>query len=878
VKNVAMTAKAAMTAAKAKSPGSLIAALAGGAAAFADFASASAEKFEKTMLGWSQKLDKWSKVISGGEKVVAGVKSGDPGAVLEGAFDSAAAFASSKNAKGEETSSKAKGLQKVSRIGGFASAGQRAAKGKPPDYGAIVEAAMGIAGELKSSKKLEDAAKITGAASRLTRAIQTNDPAQLAAAALGLAEAIQVAKYDADHADDKAGDADPQNDREKIQARYKVAVNVVKFASAAVKAASAKPRPNYIQALDAATNLIADLTANRKLDQAARITSALDTWTNAVRSKDEMAILRAGEAFGNAINGMVDVIKQERADARVAAEANLPPGETLGDDGGDIPRFETSVDVVGQADVVPLQGHEPIAEVSTTEEYRIGLGPRDHTPGGNYTVIAGDTLSGIASRFKVTLSILQQGNPQLAANKIYVGQRLYVPGADILLTPSVTTTVGDVHVAPGSTPVVETSILSARPDVRPAYLDGVIDAAEVLAGISGSDVAKKAVDLVKAIRAAEAKLDKASKSDLDAYKSMAANLKVLVEGAEFARAAQETLADQLKPYLREGLEMSPSTFQAVRNIQKYVGRLTRAAKLPLTLIGLVDDLDTMLDSGKSATERASAAQSVVQLVASGSLAKDFYWITGFARNVAEKAGNHHAYAAVSMLRNAARKVGDVGEALSEVMGKWAEPIFKKVSQETGEKVAREWVEKIAFWAAERQAGRIAASVANQALAQLIGRGLKELAFGPAGLALDAVQLEIEFIAYLNRSIQYSTKVVYSEHLFGKMVTTLKTEVRAQPTSSLRAAEATINYLYKQMLSGGKSHVRQAWPEFAQRYLLEQRKWYAVHAASADTLLTAARPYDDQLLLTIDIARLLQAGALRFIDEEYRKEFKQDAPA
>lgn len=885
VKNVAVAAKAAMVAAKAKSPGSLLAALASGASSFADFAASSADKFQATMTRWSEKLDKWSKVISGGEKVAAGIKAGDPGAAIGGAFDTAAAFASSKNAKGEETSGTAKNLQKYSRLAGYASAGQRAANGKPPNYGAVVDAAMGIAGELKDSRKLDDATRITGAASRLTRAIQTNDPAQLAEAAVSLAEAIQLAKYDSDHPEQKSADGKtaPDEDREKIQARYRAASSAVKFASAAITAASAKPRPNYIAALDAATNLIAELTDGKKLDQAARITSALDTWTNAVRSKDEMAIIRAGEAFGNAINGMVDVIKEDRAAARKAAEAKLAPGETLADDGGDIPRFEASVDVVGQTDVVPLQGpgiittlSEPVAEVSTSEEFRIGLGPRDNTPGANYTVISGDTLSGIASRFKVNVSFLQQGNPQLADSKIYVGQRLYVPGADVLLTPSVTTTVGDVHVAPGNTPVVDTAIISARTDLRPVYLDGVIDAAEALAAISGSEIAKTTIDLVKAIRAAEVKLDKAGRSDLDAYKSMVANLKVLVEGADFARTAQETLADQLKPYLREGLEMSPSTFQGVRNIQTYLGRLTRAARIPVTLIGLVDDLSTMLDSSKAATERASAAHSVVRLVGSGALAKDFYWVTGFARNVAENVGNHYAYAAVSMVRNAARRVGDVGEALADVMGKWSEPIFKKVSAETGEKLAREWVEKIAFWAAERQSGRIVSSVANRALTQLIGRGLRQLALGPVGLALDVVQLEAEFIAYLDREVRYGTTTFFSQLLFGKMVNTLKTDVRARPTAPMASAEDTVRYFYGEMLGGARSDVKQGWPAFAQRYLLEQRKWYAVNAATAQALLSSARPYDS-LMLTIEIARVLQTGALRYIDEQFRKEFKQEPP-
>jgi hypothetical protein len=114
-------------------------------------------------------------------------------------------------------------------------------------------------------------------------------------------------------------------------------------------------------------------------------------------------------------------------------------------------------------------------------------------------------------------------------------------------------------------------------------------------------------------------------------------------------------------------------------------------------------------------------------------------------------------------------------------------------------------------------------------------------------------------------------------LFGKMVNTLKTEVRAQPTSSMSAAEAAVRYFYGSMLGNARSDVKQGWADFAQRYLLEQRKWYAVNAGSAQALLTAAKPYD-QLYLMIEIARVLQAGALRYIDEQFRKEFKQEPPA
>src|SRR5262249_38805984 len=157
------SAQAAMLAAKAKNAGSLLGALASGAAAFAAFAGKSAEKFAQTMTRWSEKLKKWSTMISGSEKVVDAIKKRDPLAAVGGAFDTAASVVGSKTATGQA-------LERGAKITGFVSAGKKALQAKPPDYAAVAEAAFGIAGQLKEDRRIDDAAKITAAADRVKQA------------------------------------------------------------------------------------------------------------------------------------------------------------------------------------------------------------------------------------------------------------------------------------------------------------------------------------------------------------------------------------------------------------------------------------------------------------------------------------------------------------------------------------------------------------------------------------------------------------------------------------------------------------------------------------------------------------------------------------
>lgn len=329
VKTAAQAAQAAMIAAKAKSPGSLLGALAAGAASFAAFASNAAGKFAQTMTRWSERLKKWSAVASGGEKVVAGIQHGDAAMAIGGAFESASAAVGGKTGKD---------LQRAANISHFVAAGRQALRTDPPSYGAVADAALGIAAQLTGERDVESARRIVASATRLQQAWAARaNPAGLAEAALGLAEAIQLAKYDHDHDDKLDADGKPMPDAERteIVERYQRSTRIVQLASAVLVATTTKPRPSYAAALTAVTQLVAEFTKDNRIDAAAELQTKLDAWTKAVASGDEQAIFDAGVALGQAVDGMRTSIESHRDEAKQEAAAKLAPGEQLPDAGVD---------------------------------------------------------------------------------------------------------------------------------------------------------------------------------------------------------------------------------------------------------------------------------------------------------------------------------------------------------------------------------------------------------------------------------------------------------------------------------------------------------------------------------------------------------------
>ncbi|HMG24129.1 MAG TPA: hypothetical protein VK607_22495, partial [Kofleriaceae bacterium] len=331
VQKTAQAAQAAMAAAKAKNPGSLLTALATGASVFAGAAGTAAGKFGESMKQWSARLERWSALATGGKQVVDAIKHGDLIAALGGALSTAGTAIGA----GSKTDAN---LQRIAGLTRFVDAGRKALASQPPNYTAVAEAALGLAGQLTGDRRVDDAARIAAAAGRLKAAWAARDknPAGVAEAALGLAESIQLARYDLDHKPTVGTDGKPVPEaaRAQIVARYQRTTRVVKAAGSVLTAVTAKPHPNYLAALDGLTHLVAELTDDKRIDAAAVVTARGEALRRAIASGNPQDILRAGQALGQALDGMRQTIEDAHHQARQDAQAQLPAGEHLPDDDG----------------------------------------------------------------------------------------------------------------------------------------------------------------------------------------------------------------------------------------------------------------------------------------------------------------------------------------------------------------------------------------------------------------------------------------------------------------------------------------------------------------------------------------------------------------
>jgi hypothetical protein len=833
VKDVATAAQATLAAAKAKNAGSLLAALAGGASAFAGFAAGSADKLAKTMQGWSDKLKKWSAIVGGGEKVVQGIKSGDPIGAISGAFDTAAGVVGPVG-KG------AKNIERAQNITGFVNSGKRALSAHPPDYGAVASAAMGIANQLKQDRRLEDAGRIVNAASRLEQAWKNKDanPGGLADAALDLASAVQVAKYDADHPAEKDADGKdkPDQGREAVLDRYSQAQRVVRAAGSAIQAAMAKPRPNYIAALDAGTQLVQELTGSKKVDEAAKITARLSAWTAAVNSKNEQAILEAGMAFGTAVNDLRDTISDARAKAKKEAEAQLQPGDKLPEgDAGEMPRFETTIEVKGEAPVVPLIAPGLITELDPSELLgdggKTGKSAKPGADTDGTQAGPAQTQGPKAPQPHVDVDVEYKLGPQEAIPQVY---------KDLL---SLTQKFAEFSGWPGSMQALL------------AQVDTAFSTYE--------------------------KLHKEGKTTLDAYKKAKAVLDAAASGTAFADAVVKRFAG-FEGDFGDLNKIDPSN-QALRTLTTFswfVKGLSKTAKIPLNVMSAMDNFIVMCGvhadgSPASKIERAAAANSLTTTAIG--LGSDLKWLYTTAQTYTPGLTGS-IEAAVATVRAAAQKVFTkfgTPRAAETVTG-WCQKALQACARIRGVPKAMELAEKMAATILEWGASRLAVVTTNEMLQEIalglgkaLGYACESTMLLPVQLAYEYIKFEIVMTPQLYHDCKMSLDQILSQKAFGKMANQLKAEITAFSTGSPEDCDRLFQYADHEMLKNGmyadvKANWHNAW--FVQLPSLVSD----VHFYQGSTIYGTLHNFG--LDVKRKAAEALKQVALNFVDIEMKRIF------
>jgi hypothetical protein len=841
VKDVATAAQASLAAAKAKNAGSLLAALAGGAGAFAGFAANSADKFAKTMQSWSDKLKKWSNIVGGGEKVVAGIKSGDPLGAVSGAFDTAAAVVG-------PTGKGAKNIERAQSITGFVASGKRALSASPPDYGAVASAAMGIANQLKQDRRLEDAGRIVNAANRLTQAWKNKDanPAGLADAALELATSIQVAKYDADHPAEKDADGKdkPDQSREAVLDRFSQAQRVVRAAGSAIQAVMHKPRPNYIAALDAGSQLVAELTADKRIDAAATVTARLDAYTQAVNSKNEQAILEAAIAFGQSVDGLRDSINDARAKAKKDAEAQMQPGDKLPEaDAGEMPRFDTSIEVKADAPVVPLIGPGIVTELDPSELQGAGSSTRPTKPG-------------------TKPQDPQSDEPGIGA----------APGEPTKPTTPATPTTPAAPAKPREVPQ----------DV--SHIMDIIKIAADVAKLGGFTIGKALVDQWEASvkEFTDAKEDPKTTSDI--YEAKLKTLRFIKSSGKFIDVVSKELGKYEAQFNGETGDLKGAAM-AFGRVRRNLDRFVRVAELPLAILQASDNVIILAgykaDGSGAPSSMLERAQAAEKLVVEGSqLPGELAWLGRVGARLAGKLGAESAVTAINAVK---RAINAYGDDVARVVMKRVTPILEKAAARETPAIITRLGESMAAEVVKWGAGELARAASNDLIKAAFGQLATRLGFAarvtcsaPAAIAFEVAELEAHMAAEMYREAYKSISHFLSARAFGQTIDQWKNAIRSQSLSNERAADAFFNWAFGTFLSGALYEVRGGWLPYTWSNLPARAIAGSALSTYSGTrnpvaILTNIDPAD---LKTMIVAPALQQLMLDYLDREYQRIFHE----
>jgi LysM repeat protein len=102
--------------------------------------------------------------------------------------------------------------------------------------------------------------------------------------------------------------------------------------------------------------------------------------------------------------------------------------------------------------VVPPESNSFVAQPTPVAPPDTNTVPTAPPPGATeYKIAKGDTLSGVAKKFHVSLKSIQEANPGISPTKLRVGQTVHVPAATtVAMTPGTSGKAGSVGAGPAT--------------------------------------------------------------------------------------------------------------------------------------------------------------------------------------------------------------------------------------------------------------------------------------------------------------------------------------------------------------------------------------------------------------------------------------------
>nr|MBA3453952.1 LysM peptidoglycan-binding domain-containing protein [Deltaproteobacteria bacterium] len=515
----------------------------------------------------------------------------------------------------------------------------------------------------------------------------------------------------------------------------------------------------------------------------------------------------------------------------------------------------------------------------------------------NYTVISGDTMSGLARLFGTTISQLRAANPQLANDAIYIGQRLHVPGMieGVTVRPDGPGQETGGTTTPGRTPAPSTtpgSPPAGTPGALPTIPQEFLDAVKLFGNALGYFDQGLGKEIIGELLAAHRLVTGLAK-DGPGYADAVALLSLAHQQSKLRVAYFKQVEDW---------KVSPDNpnrenLMKLQRLTRRLGDGVRAASIPAQVAKMADNLliacGFSADGSPVTTEQRLLAAK--ELVGIGKLMGDLRWVLEVGTVLEARYLGTEVVAMINTIRNAAARIGD---DVAEQAMKHLTPLLRKAQGQALSLIAPDLVEAFRWFGVE---------LSKSSSRAMIRRGVEnvgwnvlkafKVAGGPAaGLVIEYQLLQARFIADLFDQAGDGISNWVSQGLYGRMFLTVKRDVRAKSSNSTTLFRALFRHdSGDYFLRNGDYGVRGRWLPFARsRWAFPQQLGIlppSLMRRLQDQGMTAdPGPLLQEIISTASMEmqlpfRQVESGVLdevasiatEYLDKVYRDTFERDPP-